>query len=358
MLYPGGLRVLVDRETAPPRTKFEGRHYRNAPGCETVVIPLSDLPRSLPKLAKSHRRALSITASQRPSPRNILNAHSIGVTKWLSQVLRRDVPNPAKPQRPLHIVQGGIQNGDKALLERLARGSQMTRSWVVPKSVVPEDEVVIYIRGYGFFATAQVKSQAEPKTDWKNRYGARLDSISLIAPPVSLAAIRRHVPSLEWAKYPRSITTPPPEIADRIRTLIIGRRKGEIDLDDDFLAVASIDELRKIALLKAHGSLPPKRRVAIYRAKSQAIRRYVLLRANGQCEGCSAPAPFLGADGEPFLETHHTTRVADDGPDHPQTVIGICPNCHRRAHYAEDAEIFNSSLIRKLPKLEAAARKR
>ena len=358
VLHPGGLRVLVDRETAPSRTSFDGHHYRYAPGCETAAIPLSDLPRWLPKLAESHHRALSITASQRPSPRNILNAHSTGVTKWLSQVLRRAVPNPAKPQRPLHIVQGGIQNGDKALLERLARGSQMTRSWVVPKSVNPEDEVVIYIRGYGFFATALAKSQAESRTDWKNRYGAGLDSISLIEPPVSLAAIRRHIPDLEWAKYPRSITTPPPEIAGRIRALISARRKGDIDLDDDFLAEANIDELRKVAILKARGSLPPKKREAIYRAKSAAIRRYVLLRADGRCEGCSAAAPFLGADGEPFLETHHTTRVADEGSDHPRTVIGICPNCHRRAHYAEDAEIFNASLIRKLPKLEEAARKR
>jgi len=71
-----------------------------------------------------------------------------------------------------------------------------------------------------------------------------------------------------------------------------------------------------------------------------------------------AAAPFRAADGRPFLETHHTTRMADDGPDHPQTVIGICPNCHRRAHLARDAESFNASLIRKLPKLEAAARKR
>lgn len=273
-------------------------------------------------------------------------------------MLRREVPNPAKRQLPLHIVQGGIQNGDRALLERLARGRQMTRSWVVPKSVVPDDEAVIYIRGYGFFATARAKSQAEPRSDWKNRYGADLDSISLIRPPVSLAAIRRHVPSLEWAKYPRSITTPPPGITDRIRALIIGRRKGEIDFDDGFLAEANIDELRRVALLKAHGSLSPRKRAAVYRARSQAIRRYVLLRANGRCEGCLAPAPFLGADGEPFLETHHMTRVADDGPDHPRTVIGICPNCHRRAHYSEDAEIFNSSLIKKVPKLEAAVRKR
>jgi len=71
-----------------------------------------------------------------------------------------------------------------------------------------------------------------------------------------------------------------------------------------------------------------------------------------------AAAPFRGADRRPFLETHHTTRVADDGPDHPHTVIAICPNCHRRAHLAEDAEIFNASLIKKLPKLEAAAQKR
>jgi hypothetical protein len=243
-------------------------------------------------------------------------------------------------------------------LERLARGSRRTGPWTAPKSAVPGDEVVIYIRGLGFFATARVKSQAEPRTGWKNRYGASLDSISLIRPPVSLAAIRRRIPDLGWAKYPRSITTPPPEIADQIRALISGRRKGEIDLDDTFLAEANIDELRKVALLKAHGSLPPKNRAAIYRAKAPAIRRYVLIRANGRCEGCSAAAPFLGADGKPFLETHHTTRVADDGPDDPRTVIGICPNCHRRAHYAENAKSFNASLIRKLPKLEAAARKR
>ena len=147
-------------------------------------------------------------------------------------------------------------------------------------------------------------------------------------------------------------------MADRTRALISGRRKGEIDLDDKFLAEANLDELRKVALLKAHGSLPPRERAAIYRAKSAAIRRYVLKRANGRCEGCSAAAPFLGADGEAFLETHHTTRVADDGPDDPRMVIGICPNCHRRAHYAEDAKSFNASLIRKLPRLEADARKR
>jgi 5-methylcytosine-specific restriction protein A len=95
----------------------------------------------------------------------------------------------------------------------------------------------------------------------------------------------------------------------------------------------------------------------IYRARSLAIRLYVLRRADGYCEGCTLAAPFRSADGSPFLEAHHTKRLADDGPDHPAKVIGLCPNCHRRAHHAGDALSFNASLIRKLPKLEAASKK-
>jgi len=234
--------VLVSKEMAPPRMNFDGGTYHNAPGCETVAVPLSELVRALPNLAKSHHRALEITTDRGPLHRNRKAAHSPGVTKWLSQVLHDEVPSPA---------------------------------WTKPGA---------------------------------HRSGRRPD--------------------------------------------------GEIVVDDDFLKVASMDELRKVALLVAPESFQPKKREAIYRVRAKAVRLYVLKRANGRCEGCSAAAPFYDADGRPFLETHHTTRMADDGPDHPQTVIGICPNCHRRAHLARDAESFNASLIRKLPKLEAAARKR
>jgi hypothetical protein len=82
-----------------------------------------------------------------------------------------------------------------------------------------------------------------------------------------LAAIQRHIPDLEWANYPRSITTPPPEVAERIRALISTRKKGDIDVDDDFLTEANIEELRKVALLKARRSLPPRKREAIYRTR-------------------------------------------------------------------------------------------
>jgi hypothetical protein len=124
------------------------------------------------------------------------------------------------------------------------------------------------------------------------------------------------------------------------------------DLDDEALVQANIDELRKAALLSARPSATQKERKLIYRVRSKAIHLYVLSRADGQCEGCHAVAPFRKADGHPYIEPHHTTRLADDGPDHPAKVIGLCPNCHRRAHYSEDAKVFNRSLERKLASLE------
>jgi hypothetical protein len=67
ILYSGGLRVLVEKKKAPPRTRFDRRsHHRNAPGCETADIPLAELPRSLPRLAEAHHAALTIIA-RRPA---------------------------------------------------------------------------------------------------------------------------------------------------------------------------------------------------------------------------------------------------------------------------------------------------
>jgi hypothetical protein len=253
----------------------------------------------------------------------------------------------------LHIVQGGVANGDKAWLEKAARLKRSADSWIAPKSVNIGDEAVIYVSGYGFFATARIRSLARPRTDWRNRYGAGLTSIRVIKPAISLAAIRRGIPELKWAIYPRSITTPPPEVAARVRALIGRRRRtGLPDLDDEALEAANIDELRAVALLGARSATATKRRSANYRVRSKAIHRYVLLRANGDCEGCAAPAPFRRLDGSPYLEPHHTMRLGDGGPDHPARVIALCPNCHRRAHHAEDAKAFNGFLKKRLVRLE------
>lgn len=85
--------------------------------------------------------------------------------------------------------------------------------------------------------------------------------------------------------------------------------------------------------------------LSVYRQRSDAVRRYALLRAGGQCEACFAPAPFLDEHGNGFLEVHHILRLADDGIDAPANVAAICPNCHRRAHHAVDRAVFRDQLI-------------
>jgi 5-methylcytosine-specific restriction protein A len=44
--------------------------------------------------------------------------------------------------------------------------------------------------------------------------------------------------------------------------------------------------------------------------------------------------------------------LTDGGPDDPRWVVGVCPNCHRRAHYSRDAVEYNTKLAEIVQKLE------
>lgn len=64
----------------------------------------------------------------------------------------------------------------------------------------------------------------------------------------------------------------------------------------------------------------------------------VLFRANGQCERCRKPGPFLRrTDSTPYLEVHHKTQLAVGGEDTLENAIALCPNCHRELHYGAGA---------------------
>ncbi|QNK64948.1 HNH endonuclease [Pedobacter sp. PAMC26386] len=85
-----------------------------------------------------------------------------------------------------------------------------------------------------------------------------------------------------------------------------------------------------------------------YRERSQDVKTYALLRADGICELCDKPAPFIVGNGVPFLEVHHIFRLADDGPDLPKNVAALCPNCHREAHFGWKREKLKNSLYEKI----------
>lgn len=60
----------------------------------------------------------------------------------------------------------------------------------------------------------------------------------------------------------------------------------------------------------------------------------VLIRADGICEQCHSPAPFLRAsDGTPYLEVHHIIPLSEGGDDTVENALALCPNCHREAHF-------------------------
>ena len=116
---------------------------------------------------------------------------------------------------------------------------------------------------------------------------------------------------------------------------------------------SSLEDLRERA--RAAGAVPHATNGSAQRTvyqRSRDVRDYVLARANGSCEGCHNPAPFLRFDGTPYLEPHHTTRVSDGGPDHPAHLIALCPNCHRRVHVGADGAKYNGQLVSVLASIE------
>ena len=116
--------------------------------------------------------------------------------------------------------------------------------------------------------------------------------------------------------------------------------------------VASMDKLRE--KLRERLGVQPNSRLAKQQVyiRSDTLKTYVRRRANGTCEGCGSPAPFKTTSGLPYLEPHHTRRLADGGPDDFHHVIALCPTCHRRVHHAHDRPEYNNTLKDRLKQIE------
>jgi 5-methylcytosine-specific restriction protein A len=71
-------------------------------------------------------------------------------------------------------------------------------------------------------------------------------------------------------------------------------------------------------------------------ARNPDVVAEVLARADGVCERCKNPAPFLRAkNGKPYLEVHHKVQLAHGGDDTVENALGLCPNCHRELHHGK-----------------------
>ena len=102
---------------------------------------------------------------------------------------------------------------------------------------------------------------------------------------------------------------------------------------NDLLSKMTLDELEEKA--KAVGNThPPRSRTTVTTfSRNPHVAAYAHKRANGVCEECGKPAPFMKTKtGQPYLEVHHKKRLIDNGSDTEDNVIAVCPNCHRKLH--------------------------
>ncbi|MDI3396645.1 HNH endonuclease [Pseudomonas sp. V88_4] len=103
------------------------------------------------------------------------------------------------------------------------------------------------------------------------------------------------------------------------------------------------------------GVLNPKQTSAtvVRLSRKLNVKKWVLKRSQGICEGCGQKAPFQDADGKPFLEVHHLKHLVNGGTDRTSNAVALCPNCHRRCHYSSDKEEFTAKFYRSVEGLEA-----
>lgn len=89
-----------------------------------------------------------------------------------------------------------------------------------------------------------------------------------------------------------------------------------------------------------------KRETTSY-VRSRELRDAALRRAQGRCELCNRLG-FETNSGGLYLETHHVIPLSEDGADHEENIVALCPNDHREAHYGKRKEHIRKKLQEKL----------
>jgi 5-methylcytosine-specific restriction protein A len=146
---------------------------------------------------------------------------------------------------------------------------------------------------------------------------------------------------------------PAPDGTGGMRQAIVFNLVPASDLDEGTISssgedsvTADLQTLRRRAIEAVSTPTQADRAIAkrtVYE-RTRDIRTYVLARANGHCEACSRPAPFVTISGIPYLEPHHIRRLGDGGPDDPCFMGAVCPNCHREIHHGANGPSINERL--------------
>lgn len=72
--------------------------------------------------------------------------------------------------------------------------------------------------------------------------------------------------------------------------------------------------------------------------RSAEVVKETKRRANGICQLCKQPAPFIDKKGNPYLELHHVVWLSRGGEDSTTNTVALCPNCHTKMHVLDRKE--------------------
>lgn len=97
----------------------------------------------------------------------------------------------------------------------------------------------------------------------------------------------------------------------------------------------SLEELKEKAI-RTRKKVGERKVQSIQFERDPYVAQYTKKRANGICDLCMAPAPFLDKNGQPYLESHHIEWLSNGGEDTIENTVALCPNCHRKIHLLDD----------------------
>jgi 5-methylcytosine-specific restriction endonuclease McrA len=220
-----------------------------------------------------------------------------------------------------------------------------------PKRLAAGDRIYLYLKNLplhrpsGVYAVGEVRMvhRREKEFEWKVD---KLSSLPLTKSPIPMSVVKQFFPRI----YGGAWTLLPESQKENWRRALNHRPTSN----------EATYRRRAIDLLKTGAANPPagqsnplwdERRVKVF-WRDPSVAAYVLSVAHGKCEGCGQPAPFNADDGEPYLEIHHMLRLADGGSDTINNTVALCPNCHRRAHFANDCEQLRKSIYSSVKRLQ------
>lgn len=96
-------------------------------------------------------------------------------------------------------------------------------------------------------------------------------------------------------------------------------------------------QLKNLATARSAEGICKNRKRTSYQ-RDPVISAYVKRRADGRCDLCGEPAPFIDSYGKPYLESHHVVWLSKGGRDSIDNTVALCPNCHRKMHMLGNAE--------------------